>query len=155
EVSRAIAAAARASGVLAAGKSFSTVVAPLSEAPAEPFDPDRFDYLMEEYSIPSYDAGGKKKVQTKPARPAQHPGLLHFWKPMKEGDFHDSLRKVIADVVRQWGPLPAGAPRGVILQRKVGNSFDWLVVIFSTPLTVFTFANFGHYEYVGEKANPP
>ncbi len=152
EVRRAIAAAARASGVLRAGDD-QDIIEPLSEAPMERLDAERFDDLFEQYSIPSYE-GGKKRIPTKSNKPAPPRSIGHSWRVMKLPELKSQLKAVIADLVRQWGVATPGSQVGFIAQIRGPKGMYWLVIVNSKPVSVFNFEKFVYYQYAKGKTPP-
>lgn len=131
---------------------------PLSEPPEEPFDRRRYDPLLGIYRIPSYDANpdapGVAHITFEddplildPEPSPQFAFRVLSKQQIKQADW----RALIREVVQTWGPLPEGAPRGLIV--KMPRS--WFVVIFTTPVSTFGFDSFGYYKFLGADKVPP
>ncbi|MEV0154972.1 hypothetical protein AB0H57_14665 [Micromonospora sp. NPDC050686] len=120
------------------------VVLPLSEPAAEVADPMRESALLRTYEIPSYQGGGAPEVIDFSDEPAVVVPVVHDWVLRPAADLREHLMDVIREAVRQFGPLPADAPRGLIVKTTDPSGRPaWAVVIFTTPWTTFSFPGFG------------
>lgn len=124
------------------------VPVPLGEPAGELLDPQRHSAVLRTYQLPSYDGDSVPAVISFSDEPAASAPVVRDWVVRPVTELRKHLREMIAEAVGQYGPLPPGAPRGLISRVSAGGQTTWLVVVNSTPYSHFQFDSFGAMEFV-------
>jgi len=120
-----------------------TAPAALPSNPAERADPARFDAFLGTYDVPAYDRRGKPRrvpVQGAPGRTAEP---VREWAVLRRRSTSRELEALITDAAPRSGPLPAGTPVGFLVRTSDG----WLGGVDTSPMSFFTFPQFGKLRY--------
>ncbi|WP_322762459.1 hypothetical protein [Frankia sp. Cr2] len=130
------------------------VPVPLGEPAGELLDPQRQSALLRTYRLPSYGGGGSPTVLDFSDEPLSVVPVVHDWIARPTIELGAHLREMAAEAVRQHGPLPPGAPTGLISRVVADGRSVWLVLVNTTPFSHFQFDSFGAMELVpGPKAH--
>ena len=136
---------------------------PLPPNPAEPLDRRRWQRLLGAYHLPAYDDSGNVTVvsfDNELVEVEAAPTVTHEWVLKPVAEVRDHLTALVREAVRQYGPLPPGAPAGLIAHvlDKRGHP-TWLVLVGTTPPSILSFGRFGemlykHGHFQSEKRDP-
>jgi hypothetical protein len=131
---------------------------PLPPNPAEPLDRRRWRRLLGAYHLPAYDDSGNATVLSfddEPLDVEAAPAASYEWVLKPVAEVRDHITALVREAVGQYGPLPPGAPAGLIAHvlDKRGRP-TWLVLVGTTPPSILAFDRFGEMLYKHGRFEP-